>query len=95
MSPKCGNKDCKISKYYESTKAAIDELCALAYKYGDKPHQLFSCIRRIVLQFEKNPTMRKEAARLMDLEYENIGHKNALAEKFHAGLSKAMKKSVE
>lgn len=47
----------------------IRELLVRAYKYDDKPHMLYSCIRAMAIRFEDDPKMRDEIVRLMDLEY--------------------------
>jgi hypothetical protein len=48
---------------------AIDDLLACAHQFDDKPHLLFSCIRRLALQFEESPDLKAEIVRLMDLAH--------------------------
>lgn len=55
-------------KYYNSMQEAINDLLACAYSYDDKPHLLYSCIRRIAEQFEDNKYFQKEIFKLMDLK---------------------------
>ena len=51
----------------------IDELLACAYKYDDKPHQLFSFIRLLAERYESDPSRRAEIMGLMDYAYEHRG----------------------
>jgi hypothetical protein len=50
----------------------IDELLVRAWKYDDKPHQLYSHIRSLAIKYQDpaRPSYRDEIIRLMDLEYE-------------------------
>lgn len=47
----------------------IREILVRAYKYDDKPHQLYSCIRALAEKFEEDSETRDEIIRLMDKEY--------------------------
>lgn len=51
----------------------VHELLARAWKYDDKPHQLFSQIRVLAEKYDHDPDSRKETIRLMDYAYENKG----------------------
>lgn len=48
----------------------VKEILARAYKYDDKPHQLYSCIRAMALKFEDDSQKRDEIVRLMEKEYQ-------------------------
>ena len=60
--------------YYPKESLAIQEVLACAYIYDDKPHLLFSCIRRLAEQYTENNKFRDEIIRLMDYAYENRGN---------------------
>ena len=47
----------------------IDDLLYCAFKYDEKPHMLFSCIRRIAEDHELDKKTRDEIIRLMDEAY--------------------------
>jgi hypothetical protein len=47
----------------------VRELLSGAYKYDDKPHKLYSCIRAMALRFEDNATVRDEIIRLIEKGY--------------------------
>ena len=53
---------------YNNYADAINDLLSCAYKFDDKPHQLYSCIRKIALQYTKG-SMQEEIVRLMDEAY--------------------------
>lgn len=62
----------KIEDY--SALDFVREILARAYKYDDKPHQLYSCIIAMALKFEDNIKMRNEIIRLMEKEYSRERH---------------------
>lgn len=53
---------------YEAVTDILD-LLARAYKYDDKPHQLYSYICVLAEKYVKDFDRRKEIIRLMDKEY--------------------------
>jgi hypothetical protein len=59
--------------HYRLEREAINDLLACAYKYDDKPHLLFSCIRRIAGQFDEDERHQTEVIRLADYAYEHRG----------------------
>ena len=48
----------------------IDDLIYCVLKFDDKPHQLFSTLRRFVERYEENADARRVGMRLMDKAYE-------------------------
>lgn len=57
---------------YTSASEAINDVLACAYKYDDKPHLLFSCVRRIAEQFGEGRE-QAEVVRLMEYAYNHRG----------------------
>lgn len=57
---------------YKGYREAIEDLLACAYAYDDKPHLLYSCIRKIAMQYcgKDDGEELKEIVRLMDEAYE-------------------------
>lgn len=63
----------KVGVYEMNTtdlKKDLDELLYRAWKYDDKPHQLYSHIQVLALKYVQDEIVRDEIVRLMDLEYE-------------------------
>ena len=57
---------------YDNFAQAIDDLLYCAYKFDDKPHLLFSCVRKFAEQYEPSTEQRTEIVRLMDEAYETL-----------------------
>src|SRR4051812_43758795 len=53
----------------DDARNEIADILFAAYRFDDKPHQLFSAIRRVALKFA-DPAERDEIVRLMDAEHE-------------------------
>ena len=47
----------------------INDLLYCAYKFDEKPHLLFSCIRRIAEEYEYDKPIRESIIRQMDEAY--------------------------
>jgi hypothetical protein len=62
----------KITQERDEAREAIKELLCRAYKFDEKPHQLFSQIRAMALKFSDEHD-RLETIRLMDWAYDHVG----------------------
>lgn len=51
---------------------AVRSILGAAYKFDDKPHQLFSAIRKAAEEYAQEDE-KAEIIRLMDLMYDRIG----------------------
>lgn len=54
-----------------SESQALKAIFHAAYRFDDKPHQLFSTIRHAAILFEVESYYRDEIIRLMDKAYPN------------------------
>lgn len=59
-----------LLKELEELRTSIKDLLYCAYKFDDKPHQLFSCIKELAKKIPSEST--SEIIRLMDIAYENV-----------------------
>lgn len=59
--------------HFKTPMDAIGDLLVRAWKYDDKPHQLFSCIRAMAEQYQSDEQMRAEIVRLMEYAYQHAG----------------------
>ncbi len=57
----------------EEVYDALSDILEAAYRFNDKPHQLFSAIRHVALRYETDPDICKEVIRLMDRASEQVG----------------------
>lgn len=58
----------RLGEQLTEAQDAIGDILCKAYKFDDKPHQLFSAIRKVALRYADDAE-RDEIVRLMDIEY--------------------------
>jgi DNA-binding MarR family transcriptional regulator len=62
-----------VEEEERSARSDVAELLARAWKYDDKPHQLYSHIMAVAGRREQDPEVRAEIQRLMDAQYRRAG----------------------